>query len=98
MKSPAILSESRFIGSITSSSIRNLLPKSISTKQKPIQNPENKIPRSNDENAIPVDPNKQANDHPAALHFTKQSDTKDGETLANFRELDEVHFDNSKTF
>ncbi|CAH8275252.1 unnamed protein product [Arabidopsis lyrata] len=87
MKSPGILSESRFLGSITSSSIRNLLPKSISTKQKPIQNPENKIPRSNDENAIPVDPNK----HPAALHFTKQSDTKDGETLTNFRELDEVN-------
>lgn len=87
MKSPAILSENRFLGSITSSSIRNLLPKSISAKQKPIQNPETKIPRSNDENAIPVDPNKQANDHHIALQFTKQSDTKDDETLANFGEV-----------
>ncbi|XP_006283133.2 kinesin-like protein KIN-12F [Capsella rubella] len=75
MKSPAILSENRFLGSITSSSIRNLLPKSISAKQKPIQNPEIKIPRSNDENVIPVHPNKQADDQ-----FTKQ-------TLANLGEL-----------
>ncbi|XP_010433461.1 PREDICTED: kinesin-like protein KIN-12F [Camelina sativa] len=78
MKSPAILSENRFLGSITSSSIRNLLPKSISAKQKPpIQNPETKIPRSNDENSIPVDPNQQAVDQ-----FTK-----DGESLANVGEL-----------
>ncbi|CAL9226957.1 unnamed protein product [Arabidopsis halleri] len=94
MKSPAILSENRFLGSITSSSIRNLLPKSISAKQKPIfQNPETKFPRSNDENAIPVDPNKQANDH-----FTKQSDTKDGATLANFGELIEVNKMGPSTF
>ncbi|XP_010448231.1 PREDICTED: kinesin-like protein KIN-12F [Camelina sativa] len=79
MKSPAILSENRFLGSITSSSIRNLLPKSISAKHKPppIHNPETKIPRSNDENSIPVDPNQQAVDQ-----FTK-----DAETLANLEEL-----------
>ncbi|KFK29180.1 hypothetical protein AALP_AA7G099900 [Arabis alpina] len=48
MKSPAIISENRFLGSITSSSIRNLLPRSISAKHKP---------RSNQENSIPLDPN-----------------------------------------
>ncbi|KAL1202986.1 Kinesin-like protein KIN-12F [Cardamine amara subsp. amara] len=84
MKSPAIISENRFLGSITTSSIRNLLPRSISAKQKPIQNPESKIPRSNDENAIPADPNKQADHRHSVLQFTKQSNT-----IANFGELTE---------
>lgn len=102
MKSPAILSENRFLGSITSSSIRNLLPKSIiSAKQKSTQDPETKISRSNDENSIPVDPNRQADDH---HHSTLQcseksptriqrSETNDGETLSN-----EVVFENLNNF
>ncbi|VVB11433.1 unnamed protein product [Arabis nemorensis] len=65
MKSPAIISENRFFGSITSSSIRNLLPRSISAKHKP---------RSNQENAIPLDPNIHAHE------------TKDGQTLAKLQE------------
>ncbi|CAN8326038.1 unnamed protein product [Cochlearia groenlandica] len=67
MKSPATtkMSENRFFGGITSSSIRNLLPRSISAKQKQIQNPESKILRSNDENSVPVDLNIQLRDnHP----------------------------------
>lgn len=104
MKSPAKISENRFLGGITSSSFRNLLPRSISTKQKPIQNPETKIPRSDDENAIHVDPNIQSSDKISPLQLMKQSppklfpsatqiprsDAKDGETLANFGERIEV--------
>ncbi|CAN6841842.1 unnamed protein product [Brassica oleracea] len=54
MKSPAKIGESRFLGNISTSSIRNLLPRSIYAKQKSIQS---QSFRSNDENAPPCDPN-----------------------------------------
>ncbi|CDY20760.1 BnaA02g09000D [Brassica napus] len=54
MKSPAKMGESRILGNISTSSIRNLLPRSIYAKQKSIQS---QSFRSNDENAPPCDPN-----------------------------------------
>ncbi|CAH2069803.1 unnamed protein product [Thlaspi arvense] len=74
MKSTAKIGENRFLGNISTSSIRNLLPRSISAKQKSIQNPQTKSFRSNDENAPPCDPNIQAahND----LHLKKKSPQK----------------------
>ncbi|KAL0729063.1 hypothetical protein Bca4012_025156 [Brassica carinata] len=55
MKSPAKIGESRLLGNISTSSIRNLLPRSIYAKQKSIQSQQSF--RSNDENAPPCDPN-----------------------------------------
>ncbi|KAJ0246145.1 Kinesin-like protein [Hirschfeldia incana] len=56
MKSPAKIGENRFLGNISTSSIRNLLPRSIYAKQKSIQS---QSFRSDDENAPPCDPNIQ---------------------------------------
>ncbi|KAJ4911262.1 hypothetical protein Rs2_05883 [Raphanus sativus] len=50
MKSPAKIGENRFLGNISTSSIRNLLPRSIYAKHKSIQS---QSFRSNDENAPP---------------------------------------------
>ncbi|XP_010449731.1 PREDICTED: kinesin-like protein KIN-12F [Camelina sativa] len=61
--SPAKIGENRFLGNISTSSIRNLLPRSISAKQKSIQNSDSKSFRSNDENAPPCDPNIQTTNH-----------------------------------
>lgn len=63
MKSPAKIGENRFLGNLSTSSIRNLLPRSIYAKQKSIQNSDTKSFRSNDENAPPCDPNIQTNHH-----------------------------------
>ncbi|KAF8095276.1 hypothetical protein N665_0338s0030 [Sinapis alba] len=57
MKSPAKIGENRFLGNISTSSIRNLLPRSIYAKQKSIQS---QSFRSNDENAPPCDENIQS--------------------------------------
>ncbi|CAB4277939.1 unnamed protein product [Prunus armeniaca] len=55
---PASTSESRFLGNISTSSLRNLLPRSISTKpSKSIFSSRN--PSSNAENTPPLDPNVQ---------------------------------------
>lgn len=66
--------ETRFLGSISSSSIRNLLPGSISSKQKSSSNP--KIPKSDAENTPPTDPNIQVHDDPSLPTTTKQLPSK----------------------
>ncbi|CAA7062696.1 unnamed protein product [Microthlaspi erraticum] len=63
MKSPAKIGENRFLGNISTSTIRNLLPRSIYPKQKSIQNSQTKSLKSNDENAPPCDPNIQTPHH-----------------------------------
>ncbi|KAG2299434.1 hypothetical protein Bca52824_035906 [Brassica carinata] len=57
MKSPAKIGESRFLGNMSTSLIRNLLPRSIYPKQNSIQT---KSLRSDDENSLPCGPNIQA--------------------------------------
>ncbi|KAL1209665.1 Kinesin-like protein KIN-12F [Cardamine amara subsp. amara] len=82
MKSSSKIGENRFLGNITTSSIRNLLPTSIYAKQKSIQNSETKSFRSNDENAPPCDPNIQKTNHHHHnnnnndLHLKKKSPQK----------------------
>ncbi|KAG7534342.1 hypothetical protein ISN45_Aa08g019080 [Arabidopsis thaliana x Arabidopsis arenosa] len=79
MKSPAKIGENRFLGNLSTSSIRNLLPRSIYAKQKSIQNSDTKSFRSNDENAPPCDPNIQTNHHlnnNNDLHLKKKSPQK----------------------
>ncbi|CAN6994525.1 unnamed protein product [Brassica oleracea var. botrytis] len=71
MKSPAKIGESRFLGNISTSSIRNLLPRSIYAKQKSIQS---QSFRSNDENAPPCDPN--ALPHHSDLQLKNKSPQK----------------------
>ncbi|EOA12472.1 hypothetical protein CARUB_v10025903mg [Capsella rubella] len=62
MKSPAKIGENRFLGNISTSTIRSLLPRSMYAKQKAIQNSDTKTTfRSNDENAPPCDSNIQTN-------------------------------------
>ncbi|TKY57366.1 Kinesin protein KIN12B [Spatholobus suberectus] len=51
--------EARFSGTISSSSLRNFLPRSLSSKHKPTPNP--KTPNSDAENTPPTDPNIQIN-------------------------------------
>ncbi|KAF7815945.1 kinesin-like protein KIN-12F isoform X1 [Senna tora] len=60
--------ETRFFGSISSSSIRNLLPRSISSKHKSTSNP--KIPKSDAENTPPADPNIQLHHDQSSLPTT----------------------------
>ncbi|KAG7538046.1 hypothetical protein ISN44_As13g018720 [Arabidopsis suecica] len=80
MKSPAKMGENRFLGNLSSSSFRNLLPRSVYAKQKSIQNSDTKSFRSNDENAPPCDPNIQTNHHlnnnNNDLHLKKKSPQK----------------------
>ncbi|CAE6242254.1 unnamed protein product [Arabidopsis arenosa] len=80
MKSPAKIGENRFLGNLSSSSFRNLLPRSVYAKQKSIQNSDTKSFRSNDENAPPCDPNIQTNHHlnnnNNDLHLKKKSPQK----------------------
>ncbi|KAG7015555.1 Kinesin-like protein KIN-12F, partial [Cucurbita argyrosperma subsp. argyrosperma] len=49
--------ETGFLGSISASSFRNLLPRSISSKKKLISSFSKKLPHSNSENMPPIDPN-----------------------------------------
>ncbi|XP_010482999.1 PREDICTED: kinesin-like protein KIN-12F [Camelina sativa] len=78
MKSPAKIGENRFLGNISTSSIRNLLPRSISAKQKSIQNSDSKSFRSNDENAPPCDPNIQTtNHHHHHLNYNNNNNNND---------------------
>ncbi|XP_052177082.1 LOW QUALITY PROTEIN: kinesin-like protein KIN-12F [Diospyros lotus] len=56
------MSENRFLGSISTSSIRNLLPKSVSTKQKMKLNRSKS--RLDSENIPPTDPNTQIGNGP----------------------------------
>ncbi|XP_054818065.1 kinesin-like protein KIN-12F isoform X2 [Prosopis cineraria] len=65
--------ETGFFGSISSSSIRSLLPRSISSKQKSNSNP--KIPKPNAENTPPSDPNIQVCDDRSSP-ATKQLQSK----------------------
>ncbi|KAI9115666.1 hypothetical protein K1719_013335 [Acacia pycnantha] len=66
--------ETGFFGSISSSSIKSFLPRSISSKQKSISNP--KIPKSNTENTPPSDPNIQVCGDQSSPAPTKQSQSK----------------------
>ncbi|XP_027368604.1 kinesin-like protein KIN-12F [Abrus precatorius] len=69
--SNAETTEARFSATISSSSLRNLLHRSISSKHKPTSNP--KIPKSDAENTPPTHPNVQI-DHDQSLPSTaKQS-------------------------
>lgn len=56
------MSENRFLGNISASSIRNLLPKSVSTKKK-LSSSRFKH-KMNRENVAPIDPNIQISDPP----------------------------------
>ncbi|KAK4278368.1 hypothetical protein QN277_016223 [Acacia crassicarpa] len=60
--------DSRFLGNISSSSIRSLLSRSISSKQKSSTNPI--FPKSNVENTPPIDPNIQIKDDGQSLPAT----------------------------
>ncbi|KDP39230.1 hypothetical protein JCGZ_00987 [Jatropha curcas] len=75
MKSFTESSENRFVGRISTSSIRNLLPKSISSKRKSASNPKfTKIFTS--ENTPPPDPNIQFQDPPLSASIPKPSLSK----------------------
>ncbi|XP_055824104.1 kinesin-like protein KIN-12F [Solanum dulcamara] len=56
------MSENRFLGNISASSFRNLLPKSVSTKKK--LNSSRFKQKMNSENVAPMDPNIQISDPP----------------------------------
>ncbi|CAN4103952.1 unnamed protein product [Withania somnifera] len=56
------MSENRFLGNISASSIRNFLPKSVSTKKK--LNSSRFKHKMNSENVAPIDPNIQISDPP----------------------------------
>ncbi|XP_028769300.1 kinesin-like protein KIN-12F [Neltuma alba] len=66
--------ETGFFGSISSSSIKSFLPRSISSKQKSISNP--KIPKPNSENTPPSDPNIQVCNDQSSAATTKQVQSK----------------------
>ncbi|GFZ21937.1 kinesin motor family protein [Actinidia rufa] len=65
------MSENRFLGSISASSIRNLLPKSVSTKRK-MHSPLSKS-RPDSENIPPIDPNVQIDNGSVLSSIPKQS-------------------------
>ncbi|KAI4307920.1 hypothetical protein L6164_031045 [Bauhinia variegata] len=77
MRQSAETAETRFLGSLSSSSIRNLLSKSLSSKQKSSTNP--KIFKSNAENTPPVDPNIEINDGQLLPTKQLQSETPTSE-------------------
>ncbi|XP_054796389.1 kinesin-like protein KIN-12F [Prosopis cineraria] len=62
--------DTSFLGSISSSSIRNLLPRSISSKQKSSSNP--RFRKSSAENTPPIDPNIQIKDDEPSLPATSK--------------------------
>lgn len=65
MNSNSEISRHRSTGSISISSLRNLLPRSGSVKQKLTSNP--KLSRFNTENVPPVDPNVQSDESQSIL-------------------------------
>ncbi|KAF5728445.1 putative Kinesin motor family protein [Tripterygium wilfordii] len=70
--------ESRLLGSLSTSAIRNLLHRSLSVKPKPnSKNP--RSPKSNAENTPPVDPNAQFHDPPLSPSVPKLSPSKSAE-------------------
>ncbi|KAL6999167.1 hypothetical protein U1Q18_000327 [Sarracenia purpurea var. burkii] len=64
------MSENRFLGSISSSSIRNLLPRVVSTKHK--MNSTRSKSRHDDENVPPIDPNIQIDNGSVSSSISKQ--------------------------
>ncbi|KAA8523588.1 hypothetical protein F0562_010011 [Nyssa sinensis] len=74
MKSNAEISDNRFLGNISASSIRNLLPRSVSGKHK--KNLISKKSRFNGENIAPTDPNIQGDKGPVSPSIAKQSVSK----------------------
>ncbi|XP_022157112.1 kinesin-like protein KIN-12F isoform X2 [Momordica charantia] len=64
--------ENGFLGSISASSFRNLLPRSMSSKKK-LNSSICKTPKSNSENTPPVDPNIQLKDGEISTTISKQS-------------------------
>ncbi|QCE01788.1 kinesin family member 15 [Vigna unguiculata] len=77
-------SETRFSGTISSTSLRNFLPRSFSSKQKPTSI--SKIPSSDAENTPPTDPN-ILNNHDQALPSTiKQSLSKTSTSQNNLHQ------------
>ncbi|KAL7217829.1 hypothetical protein ACSBR2_011123 [Camellia fascicularis] len=71
MKSNAEMSDNRFLGSISASSIRKLLPRSASTKRK--TNPTRTKSRLDSENTPPIDPNIEVDKYPISPSIPKQS-------------------------
>ncbi|GMP52241.1 hypothetical protein CsSME_00018141 [Camellia sinensis var. sinensis] len=71
MKSNAEMSDNRFLGSISASSIRKLLPRSTSTKRK--TNPTRTKSRLDSENTPPIDPNIEVDKYPISPSIPKQS-------------------------
>ncbi|XP_020224344.1 kinesin-like protein KIN-12F isoform X1 [Cajanus cajan] len=72
--SNAETAEARFSTTISSSSLRNLLPRSLSSKHKPTPNP--KIPNSDAENTPPTHPNIQNNREQSLSSSANQSHSK----------------------
>lgn len=66
--------ESRFLGTISTSSIRNLLPRSISKRKSNSSNP--KLSKYNAENTPPADPNIGTTDLQVSHSVTKLSPSK----------------------
>ncbi|KAG5546658.1 hypothetical protein RHGRI_018730 [Rhododendron griersonianum] len=65
------MSENRFLGTISTSSIRNLLPKSLSTNRKMNSSRSKSNPMDGGENIPPVDPNIQLENGPVSPSIAK---------------------------
>ncbi|KAL2316687.1 hypothetical protein Fmac_030563 [Flemingia macrophylla] len=79
--------EARFSATISSSSLRNLLPRSLSSKQKPTSKP--KFPNSDAENTPPTDPNIQNNREQSLSSSAKKSPSKTS--------ISQINLDQSKS-
>lgn len=76
--------ETHFSGTISSSSLRKFLPRSLSSKHKPISNP--KISNLDAENTPPTDPNIQINHEQSLPSTTKQSQSKTSISQNNLKQ------------
>ncbi|CAK9163868.1 unnamed protein product [Ilex paraguariensis] len=74
MKSRTEISDNRFLGRISATSIKNLLPRSVSSKQK--TNTVHTKSRCSSENTPPVDPNIVADNNTVLPSIPKQSQLK----------------------
>ncbi|RZB66979.1 kinesin-like protein KIN-12F isoform X1 [Glycine soja] len=76
--------ETHFSGTISSSSLKKFLPRSLSSKHKPISNP--KISNLDAENTRPTDPNIQINHEQSLPSTTKQSQSKTSISQNNLKQ------------
>ncbi|ESW14365.1 hypothetical protein PHAVU_008G274700 [Phaseolus vulgaris] len=77
-------SETRFSGTISSTSLRNFLPRSFSSKHKPTSN--SKIPTSDAENTPPTDPNILINHDQSLPSTIKQPHSKSSTSQNNLHQ------------